>query len=96
MIAITSPTIEGHPIATRHGVVTGKTAPRANIRLGITGGRPGADKADLGDARRMAMPEMKGCARAAGGNATVGTDLDDEVMNNMLMVSASGPAATIE
>ena len=35
-------------------------------------------------------------ARELGGNAVVGVDLDYEVINNMLMVSASGTAVTID
>jgi uncharacterized protein YbjQ (UPF0145 family) len=42
------------------------------------------------------LQELEDKARAAGGNAVVGVDLDYEVINNMLMVSASGTAVTLE
>ena len=46
-------------------------------------------------ARRTALKEMEDAARAAGADAVVGIDLDYEVINNMLMVSASGTAVTL-
>ena len=41
------------------------------------------------------MRELEERAVAAGGNAVVGVDLDYEVINNMLMVSASGTAVVL-
>ena len=38
---------------------------------------------------------MEDLARQKGANAVVGVDLDYEVINNMLMVSASGTAVTV-
>ena len=50
----------------------------------------------LASARETALSEMQDRAAAVGGNAVVGVDLDYEVINNMLMVSASGTAVTAE
>ena len=42
-----------------------------------------------------ALREMEERAAMLGANAIVGVDLDYEVINNMLMVSASGTAVTL-
>jgi uncharacterized protein YbjQ (UPF0145 family) len=63
----------------------------------IVGGRSGAYETKLQDARDTAMRELEDRARAAGGNAVVGVDLDYEVVgDSMLMVSASGTAVVLE
>ena len=63
----------------------------------IIGGRSGAYESKLADARSVALSELEARARAAGGNAVVGVDLDYEVVGqSMLMVSASGTAVVIE
>ena len=102
MIVTTTPTIEGKTITTYHGVVVGEAILGANvfrdIFAGITdiiGGRSGAYEKSLAEARETAMRELEERARAVGGNAVVGVDLDYEVINNMLMVSVSGTAVTI-
>ena len=103
MIVTTTPSIEGQKITAYHGVVVGEAILGANIFrdvfAGITdiiGGRSGAYEESLGGARATALSEMEDRAKAAGGNAVVGVDLDYEVINNMLMVSASGTAVTVE
>jgi uncharacterized protein YbjQ (UPF0145 family) len=102
MIVTTTPTIEGREIGAYHGIVVGEAILGANvfrdIFAGITdiiGGRSGAYEEELGKARAVALEEMEDRARAMGGNAVVGVDLDYEVINNMLMVSASGTAVTL-
>ena len=102
MIVTTTPTVEGHRIAAYHGIVVGEAILGANvfrdIFAGITdiiGGRSSAYEASLGEARATALRELEERARALGANAVVGVDLDYEVINNMLMVSASGTAVTI-
>ena len=50
---------------------------------------------ELGKARTVALEEMEDRAAAKGANAVVGVDLDYEVINNMLMVSASGTSVTV-
>ncbi len=103
MMSTTTPSVEGHRIAAYHGIVVGEAILGANvfrdIFAGITdilGGRSGAYEQELGKARSVALKEMEDKARDQGANAVVGVDLDYEVINNMLMVSASGTAVTIE
>jgi uncharacterized protein YbjQ (UPF0145 family) len=103
MIVTTTPTVEGHTITAYHGIVVGEAILGANvfrdIFAGITdiiGGRSGAYEEELGKARAVALEEMEARARQMGGNAVVGVDLDYEVINNMLMVSASGTAVTLD
>ena len=102
MIVTTTPSVEGKSITGYHGVVVGEAILGANvfrdIFAGITdiiGGRSGAYEASLAEARDTALREMQDRARDMGGNAVVGVDLDYEVINNMLMVSASGTAVTL-
>lgn len=102
MIVSTTPSIEGRSISAYHGVVVGEAILGANVFrdlfAGITdiiGGRSGAYEQELGKARAVALQEMEDRAREIGGNAVVGVDLDYEVINNMLMVSASGTAVTL-
>jgi uncharacterized protein YbjQ (UPF0145 family) len=103
MIVTTTPSIEGRAITAYHGVVTGETVIGANIFRDlfagirdIVGGRSGAYEKVLAEARESALREMQDRARTLGGNAVVGVDLDYEVINNMLMVSASGTSVTVE
>lgn len=103
MILTTTPTVEGRRITAYLGIVTGETILGANIFRDvfagirdIVGGRSASYEQALSEARSTALSEMSDRARALGGNAVVGIDLDYEVINNMLMVSASGTAVTIE
>ena len=103
MIVTTTPTIEGRRITAYRGIVTGETILGANIFRDvfagirdIVGGRSSAYEQSLSEARTTALAEMQDRARQLGGNAVVGVDLDYEVINNMLMVSASGTAVTVE
>jgi len=102
MIITTTPTIEDRPISKYHGIVTGEAILGANVFrdlfasiTDIIGGRSGAYEQELGKARKTALGEMEDAARGMGANAIVGVDLDYEVINNMLMVSASGTAVTL-
>ena len=102
MILTTTPTIEGRPVRTYHGIVTGEAILGANIFRDlfaavrdVVGGCSAAYEQELGKARRTALKEMEEAAAAMGANAVVGVDLDYEVINNMLMVSASGTAVTL-
>ena len=102
MIVTTTPGVEGRPITAYHGIVVGEAILGANVFrdlfAGITdiiGGRSGAYEEELGKARATALAEMEDHARDRGANAVVGVDLDYEVINNMLMVSASGTAVTL-
>ncbi|NKX46089.1 heavy metal-binding domain-containing protein [Roseicyclus persicicus] len=102
MIVTTTPSVEGSRITAYHGIVVGEAILGANVFrdlfAGITdiiGGRSGAYEEELGRARETALSEMEDRARDLGANAVVGVDLDYEVINNMLMVSASGTAVTV-
>lgn len=103
MLITTTPSVEGRRIRTYHGIVVGEAILGANVFrdlfAGITdiiGGRSSAYEEELGRARQTALSEMEDRARAMGANGVVGVDLDYEVINNMLMVSASGTAVTLE
>lgn len=102
MIVTTTPNIEGRPITRYHGIVTGEAILGANIFRDlfasvrdIVGGRSAAYEQELGRARRTALAEMEAEAVKIGATAIVGVDLDYEVINNMLMVTASGTAVTL-
>ena len=103
MIVTTTNSIEGHRIATYHGIVVGEAIMGANvvrdIFAGITdiiGGRSGAYESKLQDARDVALRELEEKAVRMGANAVVGVDLDYEIVGqSMLMVSASGTAVTV-
>ena len=103
MIVTTTPTIEGRPIRTYHGIVTGEAIMGANVVrdffasvTDIVGGRSGAYESKLQDARETALREMQDQAARLGATAVVGVDLDYEVVgNSMLMVSSSGTAVTL-
>ena len=102
MIVTTTPSVEGYQIASYKGIVVGEAILGANIIpdvfAGITdilGGRSGAYEQELAKARDVALKEMEDRAAAVGATAVVGVDLDYEVINNMLMVSASGTAVVL-
>jgi uncharacterized protein YbjQ (UPF0145 family) len=106
MIVTTTPQIEGKRITRYCGVVTGEAILGANIFKDlfasvrdIVGGRSATYEKELQRARDIALDELQQRARAVGGNAVVGVDLDYEVLgqgNSMLMVSASGTAVYVE
>lgn len=102
MIITTTPTVEGREITAYHGVVTGEAILGANIIrdffaniTDVLGGRSGAYEKELRRARETALHEMEEESRNRGGNAVVGVDLDYEVIERMLMVSATGTAVTL-
>lgn len=103
MIITTTPSVEGRRITAYKGIVVGEAILGANVIrdlfAGITdilGGRSGAYEQELGKARATALAEMEDRAAALGACAIVGVDLDYEVINNMLMVSASGTAVVLD
>ena len=102
MIITTTPSVEGSKITAYKGIVVGEAILGANVIrdlfAGITdilGGRSGAYEEEMGKARETALREMEERAAAVGATAVVGVDLDYEVINNMLMVSASGTAVVL-
>ncbi len=105
MILSTTPTIEGQPVRTYLGVVTGETIIGANaikdLMASFTdffGGRSSAYERTLAEAKDTSLREMVQRAQAMGANAIVGIDLDYETIgqgNSMLMVSCSGTAVIL-
>jgi uncharacterized protein YbjQ (UPF0145 family) len=107
MLMTTTPTIETHTIEQYLGIVSGEAILGANIFKDffagirdIVGGRSAAYEDELRKAMSIAYDEMQLEARALGGNAIVGVDLDFESINvsrsgSMLMVTASGTAVRI-
>jgi len=103
MIITTTPTVEGHPIETYLGIVTGEAILGAHIGrdilasiTDIVGGRSRAYEEEVRKARDIALEEMAAEAASKGGNGVVGVDLDYEVIRQgMLMVSASGTAVKV-
>lgn len=108
MLVLTTPSIEGKKIVNYLGLVSGEAILGANIFKDffagirdIVGGRSAAYEKELCSAKEIAIEEMKDEAKALGGNAVVGVDLDYETINvgksgSMLMVSASGTAIVYE
>jgi len=103
MIITTTPSVEGRPVTDYKGIVVGEAILGANVFrdvfaaiTDIVGGRSAAYEQELGKARTVALDELEERARALGANAVVGVDLDYEVINNMLMVSASGTAVVVQ
>lgn len=101
-IVTTTNGIDGRPVKTYLGVVTGEVIVGANIFRDlfasvrdIVGGRSGAYEDVLSRAREQALGEMRQRATTLGANAVIGVDLDYEVLGangSMLMVSATGTA----
>ena len=105
MIVTTTAVIEGKPVQTYLGIVTGEVIVGANLFRDlfasvrdIVGGRSGSYEDVLARARKQALEEMQGEAQRLGGNAVVGVDIDYEVLGangSMLMVSCSGTAVVV-
>lgn len=108
MLVVTTPLIEGKKIVKYLGLVSGEAILGANIFKDffagirdIVGGRSAAYEGELRKAKEIAIEEMKDEAKALGGNAVIGVDLDYETIGigqagNMLMVSANGTAVIYE
>jgi len=107
MLVLTTHTVEGKKILKYYGLVSGEAILGANIFKDIfagirdiVGGRSAAYESELRKAKDIAISEMMDAAKAYGANAVIGVDLDYETIGggggNMLMVSASGTAVTIE
>ena len=102
MIVTTTPSVEGKTIREYREIVVGEAILGANVFrdvfaqiTDIVGGRSGAYEKSLQEARETAVRELEERAAEKGANAVVGVDLDYEVVNNMLMVSASGTAVIV-
>jgi uncharacterized protein YbjQ (UPF0145 family) len=102
MLTSTTSLLDGKPVKTYLGVVTGEAIIGANIFRDlfatvrdIVGGRSATYEKALAEAREIAIAEMQQRAQQLGANAVIGVDLDYEVLgkaNGMLMVSCSGTA----
>ena len=100
----TTPEIPGRKVNSCRGIVCGEAIMGANIfqdiAAGITnivGGRSGTYETTLREGREAALQEMMDEARALGGNAVIGVDIDYETVGaNMLMVTASGTAVVLK
>ena len=102
MILSTTTLIEGRPVQSYLGVVTGEVIVGANIFSDlfasvrdIVGGRSGANEGALRDARVQAFAELQAEAADLGADAVIGIDIDYEVLGkagSMLMVTVSGTA----
>ncbi|MGI9375127.1 MAG: heavy metal-binding domain-containing protein [Tsuneonella suprasediminis] len=105
MIVSTTTLIEGRPVRSYRGIVTGEVIVGANIVrdlfasiTDLVGGRSGKYEEVLARARKEAIAEMKAEALALGANAVIGVDIDYEVLGktgSMLMVSVSGTAVSV-
>ena len=105
MILTTTTSVDGRPVRTYLGLVTGEAILGANLFRDlfagirdIVGGRSAAYERELAKARQVALDEMSDKARQLGADAIVGIDLDYEVLgaqSGMLMVSASGTAVKL-
>ncbi|MPZ20725.1 MAG: heavy metal-binding domain-containing protein [Luteitalea sp.] len=106
MIVTTTAMLDGRPVKSYLGVVTGEAILGANIFRDIfagirdiVGGRSAAYEKELRRAKDLAMQEMQEQAQALGANAVIGVDLDYETVGqggSMLMVSASGTAVVVD
>ena len=94
MIVTTTPTVEGYHITGYYGIVFGEVITGINL----VGGRSAGYEEELMAARTQALEELQQRAAALGAHAIVGVDMDYEVLGqgNMLMVTASGTAVTVE
>ena len=100
MIVTTTPSVEGYRITGYYGIVFGEVITGINFLRdfgagirNIVGGRSEGYEQELLQARNEALQELE--QRAA---SVVGVDMDYEVLGqgNMLMVTASGTAVTLE
>ncbi len=101
----TTPSIDGRPVRTYLGLVTGEAILGANLFRDlfagirdVVGGRSAAYEKELANARETAVREMTERAQQLGADAIVGIDLDYEVLgaqSSMLMVNVSGTAVKL-
>jgi len=105
MLVTTTPSLDGKPVRTYYGIVTGEAIMGANVFRDlfagirdIVGGRSAAYEKELRRAKALAMQQMVEEAAELGANAVVGVDLDYETVGDkgsMLMVVASGTAVQV-
>jgi uncharacterized protein YbjQ (UPF0145 family) len=98
----TATSVEGQRVREYPDVVTGECIVDANIIIDflvgirdIFGGRVGAYKNSLRDARQTALAELSNEARNLGAGAVIGIDLDYQALGkegSMVIVTATGTA----
>ena len=100
MIITTTPTVDGYCVSGYYGIVFGEVITGINLVRdfgagirNLVGGRSAGYEEELLQARSEALAEIE-----LGAHAVIGVDLDYEVLGqgNMLMVTASGTAVTLE
>lgn len=108
MLMVTTPQLEGRPVHSYLGIVSGEAILGANLFRDlfagirdIVGGRSAAYEEELRKAKQIAMEEMAQQARELGADAVLAVDLDYESIQmgqggGMLMVSASGTAVKLD
>lgn len=105
MIITTTQSIEGYKVTGYYGIVFGEVITGINFLRdfgagirNIVGGRSQGYENELLTARTEALQELEQRATEMGAHAVIGVDLDYEVLGqgNMLMVTASGTAVTVE
>ncbi len=102
MILTTTGNVEGRKVDEYLGVIAGEAIMGANLIkdlfaniTDVLGGRAGAYERELANARETALQELEQSARDLGADAVLSIDLDYEVINTMLMVTASGTAVRL-
>lgn len=104
MFAVTTPTIEGHPVQQYLGMVSGEAINGINalkdVAAGLRsvfGGRAQGYEKELQDAYASAVKEMMERAEAMGANAVVGVRVEYFALGNgdMLAAAATGTAVRI-
>lgn len=105
MIVATTQQIEGYRVTGYYGIVFGEVITGVNFLRdfgagirNLVGGRSQGYEEELTQARTEALAEMEQRAGERGAHAIIGVDIDYEVLGqgNMLMVTASGTAVTLE
>lgn len=105
MIVTTTPSVDGYRVTGYYGIVFGEVITGINLLKDFTagirnivGGRAAGYEQELLKARTDALAELEQRAAAMGAHAVIGVDIDYEVLGqgNMLMVTASGTAVTLE
>lgn len=103
MIVTTTGKIEGQKVKSYYGVVTGEAVIGSDVISssftnleGIAGGRTAEYGHALEEARDIAVFDMQDRAASLGASAVVGVQIGYGVINNLLMVTASGTAVTTD
>ncbi len=103
MIITTTSNIDGMMIKEYKGIVFGEVVEGIDlfrdIAAGFTnlfGGRSNSYENAMVESRQSAIQDMINKAERLGANAIVGVRVDYEVINNMLMITASGTAVFVD